>query len=164
MIPRYEDSPAVSTPSELEQIVHAVFGRCNADLAAPQEIQAICNDTNGHLPSGSALPLQLTALCSFRASKDQAEQCIGVVERTGAYGSRDLVRHFSQIDLSPGLRTVAADHSLHSITDSNGDDELMLDINVVSAVSPAAHILVYFAPNADRGCLMAWQATSQFLA
>ena len=35
--------------------------------------------------------------------------------------------------------------------DKNSDGEVMLDIEVAGAVAPAAHIVVYFAPNTDQG-------------
>ena len=35
--------------------------------------------------------------------------------------------------------------------DQNSDGEVMLDIEVAGAVAPAAHIVVYFAPNTDQG-------------
>jgi kumamolisin len=34
---------------------------------------------------------------------------------------------------------------------SLADDEVMLDIEVLGALAPAADIVVYFAPNTDQG-------------
>ena len=38
-------------------------------------------------------------------------------------------------------------------TASGADGEVMLDIEVAAAIAPKAHIVVYFAPNTDKGFL-----------
>ena len=52
----------------------------------------------------------------------------------------------------PSVTAVSVDGGQNSPgTDPNADGEVMLDIEVVGAVAPAAAIVVYFAPNTDQG-------------
>jgi kumamolisin len=49
---------------------------------------------------------------------------------------------------------VSVDHGKnHPTTPDSADGEVMLDIEVAGAIAPAAKIVVYFAPNTDRGFL-----------
>jgi kumamolisin len=59
------------------------------------------------------------------------------------------------IGAAPSVTVVSVDHGRNQPTgDPNGPDgEVMLDIEVVGAVAPAAKIAVYFAPNTDAGFL-----------
>jgi kumamolisin len=56
---------------------------------------------------------------------------------------------------APTVVAVSVDHAKNAPTGSaNGPDgEVMLDVEVVGAIAPAAKIAVYFAPNTDAGFL-----------
>jgi kumamolisin len=52
------------------------------------------------------------------------------------------------------VSAVSVDAAQNKPTVSSSDDgEVMLDIEVASAVAPGAHIVVYFAPRTDQGFL-----------
>ena len=139
-------------PQELKEIVRAVFGYYDQPPAEPDpRIEEQTTDT-------ALKPAQITALFGFPDAGDQTEQCIGVVELAGGCRPADVAKHFRALEVSPGLKAVAVDHSgQRSTGDPNDlDDEMMLDIDVVSAIA-SAHIVIYFAPNTDHGCLVAWR-------
>jgi len=103
----------------------------------------------------SYTPLQVAALYGFPSGNGKG-QCVGIVELGGGYRPSDLTQYFSGIKVgSPNVIAVSVDHAQNAPTgDANGPDgEVMLDIEVVGALAPAAHIAVYFGPNTDAGFL-----------
>ena len=65
----------------------------------------------------------------------------------------DLNAYFQGLGLTPpNVTAVSVDGGANSPgTDTNADGEVMLDIEVIGAIAPAASIVVYFAPNTDAG-------------
>ena len=88
---------------------------------------------------------------------DGVGECVAIIELGGGYRTADLQAYFAAIGISPGRMSVAVsvDHAMNLPTgDPSGPDgEVMLDIEVVGAIAPAARIVVYFAPNTDAGFL-----------
>ena len=81
---------------------------------------------------------------------------MGLIELGGGFRPADLSAYFSGLNLpSPRVTAVSVDQAANSPTgDANGPDgEVMLDVEVVGAIAPAASIVVYFAPNTDAGFL-----------
>jgi len=81
-------------------------------------------------------------------------QCVGIVELGGGFRPADLKTYFTKLKVgSPKVLAVSVDHGTNAPSGSaNGaDGEVMLDIEVVGSVAPAANIAVYFAPNTDAG-------------
>lgn len=156
----------VVAPQKLKDVVQAVFGtqaRCSLD--SDQRLEQVNGNVYQFKASDSVTPAQLTTLYSFPVEGDPDEQCIGIVELAEGYCAADLAQHFAGLNLSSGLKTVAVDHGVYLSTDdpSGFDGEIMLDIDVVGTFAPAVHIVVYFAPDAERGCLVAWQIKSHSL-
>ena len=68
----------------------------------------------------------------------------------------DLQTYFAKLKVAtPTVTAVPVDGGKNVPTkDANGPDgEVMLDIEVIGAIAPQAHIAVYFAPNTDAGFL-----------
>ena len=66
----------------------------------------------------------------------------------------DITTYFSNLGLSytPKLTSVGVDGASNNPADTSGADyEVVLDIEVISAIAPNANINVYFAPNTDQG-------------
>jgi kumamolisin len=150
---------AIQLPVELDGIVEAVLGLDNRPQAKPhfrvrptgngQESQA------GATTSVSFTPTQVASLYGF-PNGTGAGQCVAIIELGGGYRPADLQAYFAGLDVgSPKVSAVSVDHGNNTPTgDANGPDgEVMLDIEVVGSIVPAANIAVYFGPNTDAGFL-----------
>jgi kumamolisin len=92
---------------------------------------------------------------------DGTGQTIAIIELGGGYQVSDLQTFFKEIGVStPTVSSVSVDHAGNNPTTYDSDDgEVMLDIEVAGAVTPAANIVVYFAPNnGDQGFIDAISA------
>jgi kumamolisin len=145
----------IHLPDELDGKVEGVFGLDDRPQARPHFRNRPHGNVHWHATSSSFTPIQLAQLYNFPAGTGQGE-CIGIIELGGGYRPADLKKYFSELNVSlPKVLAVSVDHAKnHPTGDPNGPDgEVMLDIEVAGAIAPAAHIVVYFAPNTDQGFL-----------
>jgi kumamolisin len=155
----------IHLPAELEGIVEAVLGLDNRPQARPHfRVWAGAFKSRAVTAKGKAraaptpvayTPLQIAALYGFPSGSGKG-QCVAIIELGGGFRPADLTKYFSGLKVgSPKVTAVSVDHGQNLPTgDANGPDgEVMLDIEVVGAVAPAATIAVYFAPNTDAGFL-----------
>jgi kumamolisin len=149
---------SIVLPAELDGIVQAVLGLDNRPQAQPH-FRVHSNHGTGTrqaLATGVAFsPLQLATLYGYPSATGKG-QCVGIIELGGGFTDTDLQTYFSNLGIAaPTVTAVPVDGGANSPTgDANGPDgEVMLDIEVVGAVAPAANIAVYFAPNTDAGFL-----------
>jgi hypothetical protein len=116
------------------------------------------------LPRGSAVSFtvpQLTRLYDFPNEFDGQGQCIGLIELGGGYKQSDLDIYFDGLGLRlPKVTSVSVGGVKNSPTGSLAglDSMVTMNIEVVGAVVPAAHIVVYFAPNTSQGFIDAISA------
>ena len=92
---------------------------------------------------------------------DGAGQTIAIIELGGGFRAVDLETYFQEIGSPlPTVSAISIDHQDNNPTTAGSDDgEVMLDIEVVGTIAPAAKIAVYFAPNnGDQGFLDAISA------
>ena len=151
---------SVHLPEELMGCVDAVLGLDNRPVARPHyRTRAPHGNVRWHTGADGATsytPLQIASLYNFPPGTG-AGQCVGIIELGGGERPADLRTYFSGLGLSskPKVTTISVDHGKnHPTGDPNGPDgEVMLDIEVIGAIAPAAHIVVYFAPNTDAGFL-----------
>jgi kumamolisin len=148
----------VQVPTQLKDIVEGVFGLDNRPQAKPHlRIRGSQGNVQWHAGGHSFTPVQLARLYHFPTGVKGAGQCIGIIELGGGYRPADLTTYFTETKVSPTpqVTAVSVDHGQnHPTGDPNGPDaEVMLDIEVAGAVAPGARIVVYFAPNTDRGFL-----------
>jgi kumamolisin len=103
-------------------------------------------------------PPQIAKLYNFPtgANHNGSGQCIALIELGGGYKSKDLRTYFQQLNVSmPKVTSVSVDHGHNHPAGkpNSADGEVDLDIEVAGSIAPGAHIVVYFAPNTDRGFL-----------
>ena len=86
---------------------------------------------------------------------DGTGQSIGIIELGGGFQLNDVSNYFKSLNLTPPqVISVSVDGGANSpTTPDSADGEVMLDIEVIGAIAPAAKIVVYFAPNTDQGFL-----------
>jgi Subtilase family len=96
---------------------------------------------------------EVAQLYHFPPDLDGTGQRIGLVELGGGYRMADIRAYMKQLGLRvPNVVSVSVDGAANSPGDINGADaQVTLDIEVAAAAAPGADIVVYFAPNTDRG-------------
>ena len=144
-------SGGLSIPAALDGVVTAVLGLDNRPQARAQfrYVPAAAVST-------SYTPPQLGTVYSFPEGTDGGGQTVAIIELGGGYVQSDLDTYFGGLGIpTPSVRAVGVDGGSNVPGgDPNGaDGEVMLDIEVVGALAPAADIVVYFAPNTDAGFL-----------
>lgn len=148
----------LTVPADLADIVEGVFGIDDRPVAKPH-FQQYCQTPSfgiqAHAASQSFTPPQLAKLYNFPSGLDGSGQCIAIIELGGGYRTADITTYFQNLNLPvPNVKTVRVDGANNSPSTSNSaDGEVMLDIEVAAAVAPKALIVVYFAPNTDKGFL-----------
>ena len=149
----------IQLPEELDGIVEAVLGLDNRPQAKPhfrlRDAESGARKSPAVTPPVSFTPTQVASLYGF-PSGTGAGQCVGIIELGGGYRSADLNAYFSGLNVgAPKVVAVSVDHGKNAPTgNANGPDgEVMLDIEVVGSIAPAADIVVYFTPNTDAGFL-----------
>ncbi len=146
---------AISVPSEYVDIIKGVFGLDNRQQAEPHFRRLPKTPgIKAHAASGSHDPNQVAQIYNYPAG-DGTGQCIGLIELGGGFQLSDITTYFDSLNITPPqVISVSVDGGSNSpTTPDSADGEVMLDIEVVGAVAPAAKIVVYFAPNTDQGFL-----------
>ena len=150
----------VHIPANLDQVIVGVFGLDDRPQAQPH-LQLFDKASVTHQANAAAIsytPPQVAQLYDFpsSASNNGKGECIALIELGGGYKSKDLHTYFQKLNISlPKVTSVAVDHGHNHPTGTinSADGEVDLDIEVAGAIAPGAHIVVYFAPNTDRGFL-----------
>jgi kumamolisin len=82
---------------------------------------------------------------------------LAILELGGGYTQDDLDAYWARIGLAdpPTVTAVGVDGAANAPEGDPGgaDGEVLLDIEVAGALAPGADLVVYFAPNSDRGFL-----------
>jgi kumamolisin len=141
----------LSVPAELDGIVTAVLGLDDRPQAKARFLVAASAAI-----SRSYTPLELGAIYNFPANTDGTGQTIAIIELGGGFAQSDLDTYFGNLGITgPRVTAVGVDGGENVPgQDPNGaDGEVLLDIEVAGALAPAAHLVVYFAPNTDAGFL-----------
>jgi kumamolisin len=141
----------VKIPEYLADIVEGVFGLDNRPVAkrrGPVRRPSAASPADGAHPFN---PDQLAKLYNFPADADGSGQTIGIIELGGGYRPQDLETYFGKLGLPvPTVVPVSVDGATNSPSTADSDDgEVVLDIEVASAVAPGAKVVVYFSTN-DR--------------
>jgi kumamolisin len=103
-------------------------------------------------PSQTYTPLQLGELYGFPTGADGAGHTVAILEFGGGYRDSDLQTYFTALGLTtaPSVSAVSVAGGIN-FPGGLADTEVMLDIEVLGALVPAASVVVYFAPNTDQG-------------
>ncbi|GAA4677918.1 S53 family peptidase [Frondihabitans cladoniiphilus] len=143
-------SGGLSIPRSLDGVVTAVLGLDDRPQARAQfRIAPAAAST-----SVRYTPVQLGEIYAFPAGTDGSGQTVAIVELGGGFGQSDLDAYFGGLGVgSPKVTAVGVDGAKNAPGQdpSGADGEVLLDIEVVGALSPKASIVVYFAPNTDAG-------------
>jgi kumamolisin len=108
------------------------------------------NSDTAKLPATGFTVPELAKLYDFPTELDGKGQTIGLIELGGGYRDSDLEAYFGQLNLpKPNVTSVSLGGSKNDGIGSN--PQVTLDIEVAGAISPGAHIMVYFAPNTYKG-------------
>jgi len=145
----------ISVPAEYADVITGIFGLDNRPQAEPhfRKLQP-STGIKAHSATSSHDPNEVAQLYDFPPG-DGSGQCIGIIELGGGFRADDLSNYFNSLHLNePQVLSASVDGGANSPSDPNSaDGEVMLDIEVAGAIAPAAKIVVYFAPNTDRGFL-----------
>jgi len=146
-----ERSGPLHVPSAMSDRVTAVLGlddrpqaRTNFRIASAQAVVT------------SYTPPQLGGIYAFPTGTDGVGHTVAIIELGGGFAASDLDAYFGELGIAtPSVTAVGVDGAVNVPGgDPNGaDGEVLLDIEVVGALTPAAKIVVYFAPNTDAGFL-----------
>lgn len=154
----------IHIPEELNGIIVGVFGLDNRRVATAK--YQILDQNHPEFAShratgnGSFNPNELAKTYNYPSGVTGKNQCIAIIELGGGYRAKDLTTYFQGLGIkSPKVVARSVDHGHNKPGDPNGaDGEVMLDIEVAAALAPEATIVVYFAPNTDKGFLDAINA------
>ena len=149
-------------PDNLQGIVEGVFGLDNRQQARPRSMlpaqrarlrAAAGAAATNEEESRSFYPHEVGAYYNFPDHLTGEGQCIGILEFGGGFSQADLDTYFKGLNMpSPQVEAISVD----GVTNQPGanpdiDGEVMLDIEVASALAPGAKIAVYFAPFTEQG-------------
>jgi kumamolisin len=142
----------LTVPADLGDIVLGVFGLDERPQARAHFRRLL---RPAATPATSFTPPQVATAYGFPAG-DGSGQTIALIELGGGFSQSDLTTYFGGLGIAvPAVTSVDVDGGSNAPTGdpNSADAEVLLDIEVVGAVAPAAKIVVYFAPNTDQGFL-----------
>lgn len=140
-------------PSALMGMVIGVFGLDNRPWARPHF--RIRRSKHGKNQGGYTPPMVAT-LYKYPNKLQGTGQTIALIELGGGFKSQDLKTYFASLGLDvPQINVVSVDgaHNVPVGDPDSADGEVVLDIEIAGSVAPKAKLVVYFAPNTNRGFL-----------
>ena len=150
-------SGSIQVPEILRDIITGVFGLDNRPQARP--MFHMLKKTGGLVhPMAASVSYNPDAVAkAYKYPRDVngTGECIALIELGGGYRNTDMKAFFQKLGIPlPAITAQSVDgaHNAPSTPDS-ADGEVALDIEVAGAVAPGAKIVVYFAPNTDKGFL-----------
>jgi kumamolisin len=148
---------AVHLPAELAAAVRGIVGFDDRPLAG-RDARPAAATTARSRPPLSFTPPQIARLYRFPRGLDGRGQTIGVIALGGGFLRSDLTAFFEHLRLPrPRFTTVEVCGAANAPGDpaDGAAGEVTGDIETIGALVPAARIVVYFAPNTERGFLEA---------
>jgi kumamolisin len=141
-------------PAELKDIIVAVLGLDNRRMV---KRRPICRRRTAlNLADRAAasrtwfFPAELASIYSFPAG-DGEGQTVGLLEFGGGYFADDLATFCKNANVAiPTVKTVSVNNTPTNQRDG-AEGEVMLDVEVVAGVCPAATIVVYFSSFDESG-------------
>jgi kumamolisin len=150
-------SGAIHIPELLREAVTGVFGLDNRPQTRPMFhfLKKEGGLVNPLAASVSYNPDAVAKAYNYPRDVNGEGECIALIELGGGYRITDMQNYFNKLGIPlPAITAQSVDggHNAPSTPDS-ADGEVALDIEVAGAVAPGAKIVVYFAPNTDKGFL-----------
>jgi kumamolisin len=154
----------ITIPARLASTIEGVFGLDDRPQARPhfrlyEPEPAGSSGAGAFRPAieveRSFTPAQVAHLYDFVADADGSGETIALIELGGGLRPADISAYFDGLGSPlPAVTIVSVDGGRNEPTTADSaDGEVMLDIEVAGSVAPGARIVVYFAPNTDRGFL-----------
>jgi kumamolisin len=144
----------VQIPAELKDIITGVFGLDTRSMVKRRPIKR--RRTSLDLAERAAAsrswfyPAELATIYAFPDGNGQG-QTIGLIEFGGGYFESDLATFCKNANVSmPSVRAVSVNNTPTNQKDG-AEGEVMLDVEVVAGVCPAANIVVYFSSFDESG-------------
>ena len=150
------DGP-VRLPAAVADTVDGVFGLDNRPVARPyfRAYDSTMPPDPLHPPLvASYTAPEVARLYRFPDDLDGAGQCIAILQLGGGYKRRDLETYFTRVGTAvPTIRSVSVNGARNRPIGRllSDDMEVALDVEIAGSIAPGARIVVYFAPNDDRG-------------
>jgi len=158
---RYREG-GLQVPVQLDGIVVAVLGLDNRPQARTRTRRL---DAAAAAQAVSYTPPQVAAAYQFPADTDGAGQHVAILEFGGGFADTDLDPYFTGLGITtpPSVTAVSVSgaQNVPGQDPTGADGEVLLDIEVIGSLAPAADISVYFAPNTDQGFVAAVTAALQ---
>jgi kumamolisin len=141
-------------PAELNGIVTGVFGLDNRKLVRDRRHRRKVSSLSLAQADPSSrswfFPAELATIYTFPAGNGQG-QTIGILEFGGGYFSDDLAAFCKDANVPVPTVTAISVNSTPTNQRDGAEDEVMLDVEVVAGVCPAATIVVYFSSFDENG-------------
>jgi kumamolisin len=155
-------SGTVKLPGHLSDVIQSVHGLDDRRQFKSQLRAHSATGSGNHHPHRqhrSFTPTEIAKLYRFPAGLDGAGQRIAIIELgDGGYRPHELRAYFHKLGLPmPKITAIPVDGGTNS-PGGSWDGEVLLDIEVIGSIVPAAELLVYFAPPTDKGFLAALSA------
>jgi len=139
-------------PAELAGIVTGVFGLDNRKMVKRRPLRRRPLELATQAPADRSwfFPAELATIYAFPEGNGQG-QTVGLLEFGGGFFSDDLATFCQDASVAvPTVRTVSVNNTPTNQRDG-AEGEVMLDVEVVAGVCPAATIVVYFSTFDENG-------------
>jgi kumamolisin len=134
---------ALEVPAEVDGVVQAVLGLDDRPQARRQDADAAAGV--------SYTPPQLGRIYGFPPAVPGSSPTVAVIELAGGYTDAELATYFTGLGVGAvKVQAVSVDGGANA-PNTPGDNEVMLDIEVIGGLAPEVAQAVYFAPNTDQG-------------
>jgi kumamolisin len=148
-------------PAELDGIITGVFGLDTRRIVKKRPPRKRSKSVELARRKAAArswfFPAELAAIYNFPAG-DGSGQTVGLLEFGGGYFEDDLAGFCQTANVPmPTVKTVSVNNSPTDERDG-AEGEVMLDVEVVGGVCPAATIVVYFSTYDENGWISALDA------
>lgn len=158
---------AIYVPRDLADVIQGVFGfdtrpqaqthfRIGEPIEVSVALEAVKSGKVRALAPKGFSPRDIGNYYNFPTDVNGNGQAVAILELGGGYRRRDLTTYFRELGLkTPKINAISVDHGKNNPSGdpNSADGEVMLDVEIVGAVAQGARIVVYFAPNTDRGFL-----------
>ena len=144
----------ITLPTELDALIECVHGLDNSRYLTPHfDIAETKKSFKSGRPQKGYFPNEIGNLYNFPAELDGSGQCIALIQLGGGYRMEDVINYCALSGRPvPSVAHVGVNGSTNAPSAAHSDDrEVMLDLLVAASIAPAARIVVYFAPNNERG-------------
>ena len=145
----YANTAAPVLPAGIAAAVTDVSGLSDYAVSHQDAVRGSASSkasVQGYTPTQIRGGYNLTSALS--AGYTGAGQTVAL-EEFSAFTQSDVTTYDKKFSLTPSTPTVVKSDG--GTTDTSGEDEVELDIEVVQAIAPGATIKVYEAPNSDAG-------------